>query len=252
MANHEEPTGETEIHRESTTGEAAVHDETVTRGTDDGAPVSWLSRVSWGAIFAGALVALVVMGLINLLGIAVGAVVLGEGAAGEGFGIGAGIWWTVSALIGLFIGGWTAGHFSTADIRSDGLMHGIVTWALFVLVTFLAVTTTVGQVLGGVFGMIGQNLTAALMAIQPQETLEATLLAQGVEPEMIAQMEETMAVAGDQAAEAMAIGAGWAFVALLLGVLVSALGGSFGVVEPGEKDRKRSERFASRLRPKKA
>ncbi len=246
MANHEHPTGETEIHKQTNVsnptrkreGESSTHQ----------APASWASRMSWGAVVAGTLVALTVMAVLNILGFAVGAVALDMGAE-AGFGIGAGIWWTVSALIGLFIGGWTAGHFSAADIRSDGLMHGVVTWSLFVIVSFLAVTTTIGQVLGGAFGVIGQNLTSALVALQPQETLEATLAAQGMSPEAIAEMETTLAAAGDQATEALAIGTGWAFVALLLGVLVCALGGSFGVIEPGERGKERSERFGSRLRP---
>ena len=250
MANHEQSTGETEIHeRQTRTGGGATTREGEAAPK---APASWASRVSWGAVFAGTIVALVVMATLNLLGIAIGAVAL-EGAAGaEGFGIGAGIWWTVSALIALFVGGWTAGHFSPADIRSDGLMHGVVTWGLFTLATFLAITTTVGQIIGGAFGMIGQNLTAALMAMQPAELTETTLAAQGVDAEMIAEMEATLAAAGEQALEGMAIGAGWAFVAMVLGVLVAGLGGSFGVIEPEEAGKERSERFASRFRTQRA
>ena len=249
MAHHEQSSGETEIHKHKTDthgGETTSH-----RGTEAAAPrapASWASRMSWGAIFAGTVVALVTMAVLNILGIAIGAVALDAAATAEGFGIGAGIWWTVSALIALFIGGWTAGHFSSADIRSDGLMHGVVTWGLFVLASFLAVTTTIGQVIGGAFGVIGQNLSAVLMAMQPAELTEATLAAEGIDAATIAEMEATMAAAGEQALEAMAIGAGWAFVALVLGVLVSALGGSFGVIEPEEAGQERGERFASRFR----
>ncbi len=254
MTNQEHPSRETEVHKQETTTTARTGTTTARTGTEGPrTPLpSMLSTVSWGAVFAGALVALVVMSVLNLLGIAIGAAVFDVGMAQEGIGIGAGIWWTLTALIGLFFGGWTAGHFSTAEVRSDGLMHGVVTWSLFVLAGFLAVTTAIGQVLGGAFGFVGQNLSAAIAAMQPAELMEATMIQEGLGAEAIAEAEATMAAAGQQAADALAVGAGWAFVALLLGVLVCALGGSFGTVEPQERGEKRSKRFASRFRPRTA
>lgn len=237
-----QPTEGTEVPVETTYEE---REETTEKKTPR---ESWPSRISWSAVFAGTLVALVVMGVLNILGIAIGAVAIEAGAQEAGFGVGAGIWWTLTALVGLFLGGWTAGHFSDADVRSDGLMHGVVTWSLFTLATFLAVTTTIGQIIGGAFGFVGQNLTAALAMMQPEGTLEATLLQEGLEPAAAAEIQAALAAAGEQAVEALAVGAAWTFVALLLGVLVAAFAGSFGVIEPGESDKKRSERFASRFR----
>ena len=243
MTTQEHPSRKTEVYEEGTmTGGTEMRvSETRSR---------WhLSRVSWGAIFAGALVALVVMSVLNILGVAIGAAAIDVTAGAEGLGIGVGIWWTVTALIALFIGGWTAGHFSEADVRSDGLMHGVVTWSLFVMASFLAVTTAVGQFLGGAFGFISQNLAVAAAAMQPAEL---TAIQEGVDAAAVAEMEAALATVGQQAMDSLAIGAGWAFVALLLGVLVCALGGSFGIIEPGEKGEKRSKRFASRLRPRTA
>ncbi len=244
MTNHEHPTGETPTREETTMTQQAEVETMHTvhrRGR---------SSVAWGAVIAGTIVALVVMSVLNILGLAVGAAVLDPATGAEGLGIGAGIWWTVTALIGLFAGGWTAGHFSLAKVRSEGLMHGVLTWALFVVVSAIAVTTTVGQVVGGAFGFVGQNLSAAIAAMQPAETLQATLIEQGIDPAAVAEFEAAMAVAGEQALEAIAIGAGWSFVALLLGVLVCAVGGSFAIIEPGERGEKRSKRFVSRLRPR--
>jgi hypothetical protein len=69
---------------------------------------STISRISWGAIFAGTLVAFVAQILFTLLGLATGLTVVepmtGQ-APWEGIGIGAGIWWVVTALISLFLDG---------------------------------------------------------------------------------------------------------------------------------------------------
>ncbi len=251
MTNQEHPTGGTETRSETLTTEPGVE-----RGTTTGATGALMyrprSRVAWGAVFAGALVAFVIMSLLNLLGLAIGAIVMEPGAAAEGIGIGAGVWWTISAIIALFVGGWIAGHFSDSVYRSDGLTHGVVTWSLFTVATFLAVMTTLGQLVAGVFGVIGQNLVAALTAIQPQETLEATLAQEGIDPAVIAEAEAAMAAAGETALDAIAIGAGWAFIALLLGGLACAFGGSFGTIEEEEAEATRRERLQSRLRPRRA
>lgn len=256
MTSRERPTGDKDTRKETVTHYSDEERATTrTRSDADTLPRptgEGRSRVRWGAIFAGALVALVVMSVLNILGLAIGAAVVDPATGADGLGIGVGIWWTVSALLALFAGGWTAGHFSQSEVRSDGLMHGVMTWALFVLASFLAVTTTVGQVLGGAFGFIGQNMSAAIAAMQPAEGLQATLMEQGVDQAAIADMEATMIAAGEQATEAIAIGAGWAFVALLLGVLICAFAGSFGTIEPGERGEKRSDRFTSRLRPRRA
>jgi hypothetical protein len=100
---------------------------------------STISRISWGAIFAGTVVAFVVQVLFTLLGLAIGLTIVepmtGQ-APWEGVGIGAGIWWVVTALISLFLGGWTAGRLSGMPLRQDAMLHGVVVWGL---VTFVSV-----------------------------------------------------------------------------------------------------------------
>lgn len=248
MTEQQHPTGESNIREESVTTET----EEMAVQTTKIPPHERGSNVAWGAVIAGALLGLTLMAVLNILGLAIGAVTLEAGAGAEGVGIGAGIWWTLSALVGLFFGGWAAGHFSGADIRSEGLLHGIMTWALFVVAGFVAMTTAIGQFVGGAFGFVGQNLAVVLAAIQPTEAVEALMMQDGMDPAVVAEAEAALATAGQQALEAVAIGAGWSFVALLLGVLVCALGGSFGVIEPEERGKKRSKRFVSRLRPQRA
>ena len=68
--------------------------------------VSVGSRVSWGAVFAGAVVALTLCIFLSVLGAALGLTFLHDTEArAEHVATGAGIWTIVSLLISLFVGG---------------------------------------------------------------------------------------------------------------------------------------------------
>lgn len=118
-----------------------------------------LNRVSWGAVLAGVVVALVVQLLINMLGIGIGAATLnpgtGDNPSASSFSIGAGIWWTLSGIIASLAGGYAAGRLSGKPKEGTAAWHGLTTWALTTLVIFYLLTSTVGSVLGGAFNTLG-------------------------------------------------------------------------------------------------
>lgn len=118
-----------------------------------------LNRVSWGAVLAGVVVALVVQLLINMLGIGIGAASLnpgtGDNPSASSFSIGAGIWWTLSGIIASLAGGYAAGRLSGKPEEGTAAWHGLTTWALTTLVIFYLLTSTVGSVLGGAFNTLG-------------------------------------------------------------------------------------------------
>ena len=65
---------------------------------------SLVRRVSWGAIFAGLVVTIVIQLTLTLLGVAIGAATidpLRERNPAEGLGVSSAIWLTVSALISI-------------------------------------------------------------------------------------------------------------------------------------------------------
>jgi signal transduction histidine kinase len=68
-----------------------------------------LARITWSSVIAGAVAAIAAQVLFATLGLAIGLSVPGTA---EGIGIFAGIWWLVTGLISLFIGGWVAGRFA--------------------------------------------------------------------------------------------------------------------------------------------
>ena len=72
------------------------------------------ARISWGAIFAGAIIVLATQLVLTLIGTAVGLATLnpatGQTPSGTTLGIGAGIWLVISSLVSLFLGGYIAGR----------------------------------------------------------------------------------------------------------------------------------------------
>ena len=121
------------------------------------------SRINWGSVFAGFIVAMVVQMILTLLGLAIGlgAIDLTTGGVG-GLGTGAAIWAGLSALISLFVGGLVAGYMAGRITRGDGMLHGVLVWGLTMLLTTYALTTGLGTLLGGVFGVAGQTISGVV------------------------------------------------------------------------------------------
>lgn len=105
-----------------------------------------LGRVSWGGIFSGTVIALGLLVLLGMLGAAIGfrAVDPQQSAAFEGVGIGAGIWWIVTSIIALAVGGYVAGHLSGIPEKRSATAHGASVWGLVTLVMLWLAASTVG------------------------------------------------------------------------------------------------------------
>lgn len=111
-------------------------------------------RLSWGAILAGAIIALIVMFALYMLGLAIGAASVNPAREIDpltpALGVGTVIWLATSTIIGLFLGGVTAGRMSGTADEGDGALHGVVTWAVVMAISLFMLTTTIGGVISGV------------------------------------------------------------------------------------------------------
>jgi hypothetical protein len=87
------------------------------------------SRVSWGAILAGAVIALAVYFLLGALGVALG-ISLSDQVEPNRLGMGAGIWAMVTCLVALFIGGWVASQCTVGENKGEAAMYGVLTWGV--------------------------------------------------------------------------------------------------------------------------
>ncbi len=123
--------------------------------------VGSVTHISWGSIFAGTIIALVVQFTLIMLGFAIGfgTLAAADGNVLGGIGIGAAVWWILSSIVALFAGGWVSSRLAGMQRTFDGLLHGLVTWGLVTLVTVYMFTSGIGAVLGGAFGVVRGALT---------------------------------------------------------------------------------------------
>jgi hypothetical protein len=126
--------------------------------------VDW-RRISWGAIFAGTFVSLAIFLTLQILGVGIGASTVdltgAETSSPSAYGIGAAVWWLITGLISLFIGGWVAGRLGWLPHKLDRILHGLTTWAFFYVVMFYLLTTTLSTLVGGGLSMLGRTASAA-------------------------------------------------------------------------------------------
>jgi len=102
----------------------------------------------------------------------------------SGVGIGSIIWWVLSLLISLYLGGSVAGRLAGILCRADGLRHGLLTWGLVTLLSFFLLSTALGRIIGGVTGVVGQALLGAdgnIVAVAPEATMKGEFQERGID-----------------------------------------------------------------------
>jgi hypothetical protein len=145
----------------------------------DAAPTAALvtpRRVSWGAIFVGTILAIVVSIMLNTLGGAIGANMVDATQRttpdASSFGIAGGVWLLVSNLISLAVGAYAAARLSGTVEKGDAALHGLAVWAMATILAVLMVGNLAGKavstagsglssVMGGVASGAGNAAAAA-------------------------------------------------------------------------------------------
>lgn len=189
-------------------------------------PFPWLKKASWGAIFAGTFMALVSQVTLSVLGAAVGLSSVDLTRQGlRHLGVGTMIWWIISAIIAMFIGGWVAGRLANTASRVDNALHGLVAWALTVVVSLV--------LLGGTLGALGG------MAVNTGLPQQAVAQAGGPETQATQPSGERV----EKGARIAGAAAWGAFAMLILGAAAAFFGGMITLVgypqepqEPAGKD----------------
>jgi len=86
------------------------------------------SRISWGAIAAGAMAALAIYLVLTLLGLALGMELLARGRGG--LGAGAAIYSIVALLLAMFLGGWATSRLAVGESKLEAALYGVVLWGV--------------------------------------------------------------------------------------------------------------------------
>ncbi|MDB5414602.1 MAG: hypothetical protein JWR10_2937, partial [Rubritepida sp.] len=119
--------------------------------------------MSWGAVLAGAVVALATGLMLNALGTAVGATTVSAAAratpSASSLGIGAAAWFALANLIGLALGGYVAARLSGTSDNTDGTLHGLAVWGTAFLISAVLlgnlVTGIVSTAASGASSVVG-------------------------------------------------------------------------------------------------
>jgi hypothetical protein len=202
------------------------------------------ARISWGAIFAGAIIALATQLVLTLIGTAIGLATLNpttsQNPSGATLGIGAGVWLVISSLVSLFLGGYVAGR---PGGTFNGWLHGLATWAAVTMLTILLLTTAAGGLIGTASGLANfavsnsdrisrtqlppavQQQIDQLTAQARQNADQTAAQAQQTTPEQKAAEARQVA---ERATKGGAVGTGAAALGLILGALAAAFGGKSG------------------------
>src|SRR5271156_6570770 len=114
------------------------------------------SRISWGAVLAGAAVAVAASLILDLLGAALGACSISD--LQDASARGAGFWTIISLALSMALGGYVASRLSGTHSHLDGELHGITMWAVAVLLSALAFA----HLFGGAIEMVGLNAGPAI------------------------------------------------------------------------------------------
>ncbi|SAL06180.1 hypothetical protein AWB81_07479 [Caballeronia arationis] len=202
--------------------------------TQDGLP-----RVAWGPVIAGVILSLIVYLLMSVLGTAIGASLLSplsQPNPMHGFGFGSGIWVILTTVVAVFIGSYFAGRCAPVL----GWLHGLLSWAVMVLLVAYGMTSLVGSAVstaGHVAATSAQVGAAA--ANQPNGNTGGSLVSSATQQLQAAvasaasaasspQAEQDARQAADMAARGVARASWYSFAALIVGAIIAIVSGGAG------------------------
>lgn len=130
-----------------------------------------LKRISWGAIIAGTILALVFQVMFALLGLGIGLATLDPQTSGDNpalstFTSVGGIWAVLTVLISTFLGAFAASRFAGSAAKRDGALHGVTTWATATLVAVYLLTSGASALVTSAFGALGSTVSSLGSAVQ--------------------------------------------------------------------------------------
>jgi ABC-type transport system involved in multi-copper enzyme maturation permease subunit len=179
-------------------------------------------RISWGAIFAGAFIAVVALLVMSTIGTAVGLSVT-RGRAPQGTATL--IWAIAFAMVSLFLGGWTSSQCVARETRREAALQGTVLWGVIyfslILLGYLGVFTSFNIVMG---------ISGPVDDLQlPPTAIAEIAQALSLSPDQIVLLEELL---GDVRTSAELIANAWWTLAGVVASLFAAVLGSIAGTTP--------------------
>jgi hypothetical protein len=198
-------------------------------------------RFSWGGIFAGVALGLMVQFALTMLGVGIGAATVNPGTEQDpmaGLGIGSALWLLGTLIISMFIAGWTASRASGALWRPNGALHGAVTWAVSTMAAVFILTSAAGALVSGASSLLGGVLSTTTQAAASSEELteemREILRQRGIDIDSIRQQtqdpqtQQQVRQTGERVAGGISKAGIFGFIGLLTGWAAACLGGWLG------------------------
>lgn len=177
--------------------------------------------ISWGAVFAGVVVAVVLGAFLNILGLAIGATVPNPfrltDAGAAGLTLGGGLWIVFANAFALQVGAFVAARSARFPDHHKGALIGLTVWGLAFMVALAG---------------IGSGSSAGALLTSAQATVEA---AQGEE-----MSESDLKAAAEVARKVAAALAWWGAASMALGAVGAVAGGYLGSQHPQWRRRERT------------
>jgi hypothetical protein len=162
------------------------------------------SNARWGAVLAGALMAIATWLVLYLFGIGVGLTAIDPSDSNplRGVGVGTGVWSAIAPIIALFVGGLVASRLAPTPNALNRALHGGLVWAVSAIVMVIMLYTVLTNVVGGlattgakVAGSATTAVTSSLSSLD-SDSLEAL----GIDGEQVlAPINERLRTAGKPA-----------------------------------------------------
>jgi len=198
--------------------------------TQDGLP-----RVSWGAVFTGVVISLVIYLVMSVLGTAIGASLLNPLSQPDptrGFGLGSGIWLILTTVTSVFGGAYFAGRCAPVL----GWLHGLLAWAVMILFVVFEMATLIGGAVSVAGNVASAGATAGAAASQSNAKDRTTSLTQQARSALASataaasspQAEADARQAADTAARAVARASWFSVAALVVGAIIALGAGALG------------------------
>lgn len=205
--------------------------------------VSPMDRVRWSSVLAGVFTVMVAIALFTVLGIALGLSTF-EAEQRQNFGIGAGIYGVIAALIAFALGGYMSARTTAVAGRGNAVLNGLMVWIVTVPLIVNLIGTGIGSLLGTATNLATTAASTAAQVAAPvagqiaddvandpnaQATAEVVATQAGAVVEDIQEQVENVTPQDIEAAARDVSGAAWAaLLALLLTALASIIGGYLG------------------------
>jgi hypothetical protein len=162
------------------------------------------------------------LAVLGVLGLALSLSSYDAGEPARNFGIGAGVWGAISALIAFAIGGWVASSTAAVRGRGNGVLNGAMVWVV-------AIPLLLYLIAGGISSLLNTATTAAsnvAAGAASNPSVQATVQ-NGVQNAPAAQPNIPAPSAQDvqNTARQVAPGAWGALISLILGFLAASFGG---------------------------